>query len=269
MSSADPIRVGVCGAAGKMGRRIVALISENPRFALAGAFDKEGHPDMGKDAGILAGCARSHVVIKPLDASDRSIQVLIDFSSPDGALATVKAALAMRKPLVIGTTGFEAEQEKKIKDAAKKIAVVFAPNMSLGMNVLMYLTQEASRFLGKAYDVEIVETHHRQKKDAPSGSAKGLADAVRRGCDLKYTDVHGRDGIVGARKPGELGLLSVRGGDVVGDHTVHFLGAGDRVELTHRASSRDAFAAGALRAAEWAVSASAGLYGMRDVLGLP
>ncbi|MBI4179065.1 4-hydroxy-tetrahydrodipicolinate reductase [bacterium] len=269
MSSADRVKIGVNGAAGRMGRRVVALISEGSGFALAGAYEKEGHPDLGKDAGFVAGCAKTHVTLRVLTASERDLQVLVDFSSPEGALYAVKAAQDIRRPAVVCATGLTADHEKKIREAAKKIAIVYAPNMSLGMNVLMHLTEQAARFLGKAYDVEIVETHHRQKKDAPSGSARGLAESVRRGSDGNFSEVHGRDGIVGARPPGELGVLSVRGGDVVGDHTVHFLGAGDRIELTHRASSRDAFAAGALRAADWVRTAPPGLYGMRDVLGLP
>lgn len=269
MSPADKIRVGVNGAAGRMGRRLVALIVQSAEFTLAGAYEKEGHPQMGKDAGFVAGCDKTHVPIKTLDTAERDLQVLIDFSSPEGALHCVKTGLAIRKPLVVCATGLGADQEKKIRDAAKKIAVVFSPNMSMGMNLLMYLTEQASRFMGNAYDVEIVEAHHRLKKDAPSGSARALADSVRRGCDGKFTEIHGRDGLVGERRPGELGILSVRGGDVVGDHTVYFLGSGERIELTHRASTRDTFAAGALRAAQWVLSAPAGFYGMRDVLGIP
>lgn len=269
MSSADKIRIAVNGAAGKMGRRLVALISENSRYVLAGAFEREGHPDMGKDAGFVAGCAKTGVVLKTLNASERSPQVFIDFSSADGAIFTAQTAQAMSKPAVICTTGLSADQEKKIKAASKKVALVYAPNMSLGLNVLLYLTEQAVRFMGESYDVEIVEVHHRMKKDAPSGSARAIAEAVRKGRGGKLDDVYGRSGVPGARTPSELGVLAVRGGDVVGDHTVHLLGAGERLELTHRASSRDTFAAGAIRAAEWVLTAPAGLYGMRDVLGLP
>lgn len=252
-----------------MGRRIVALMAENPRFVLAGAFEREGHPQMGKDAGYVAGCAKTGIVLKTLNTADRSVQVLIDFSSPEGAALTAQAALSLSCPAVICSTGLTPDQEKKIKSAAKKIAVVYAPNMSLGLNLLLYLTEQAARFTGQGYDVEIVEVHHRQKKDAPSGSARALAASVRTGRGGAFEDVYGRSGAPGARKSGELGVLAVRGGDVVGDHTVHFLGAGERLELTHRASSRDTFAAGALRAAVWVLTSEAGLYGMRDVLGLP
>lgn len=269
MSPAEKIRFGVNGAAGKMGRRVITLIVENPRYMLAGAFEREAHPDLGKDAGFVAGCAKTGVILKMLDTAERSVQVLVDFSSPDGSIASVQAAASMGTPAVICSTGLTPEQEKKLKTAAKKIPIVYAPNMSLGMNVLVYLTEQAARFLGPVYDPEIVEVHHRHKKDAPSGSARALAKAVRAGRGGHLTDVYGREGVPGARTPEQLGVLAVRGGDVVGDHTVHFLGAGERIELTHRASTRDTFAAGALRAGEWVCSAAPGLYGMRDVLGLP
>lgn len=269
MSPAEKIRAAVNGAAGKMGRRLVSLILESPRFTLAGAFEREGHPDLGKDAGVIAGCKKTGIVLKSLDTSERSVQVLIDFSSPDGAAACLQTALSLSRPAVLCSTGLDPDQEKKIKTSAKKIAVVYAPNMSLGLNLLLYLTEQAARFMGPAYDVEIVEVHHRQKKDAPSGSARAISESVRRGSGRKLDEVYGRSGAVGARPQGEMGILAVRGGDVVGDHTVHFLGSGERLELTHRASTRDTFAAGALRAAEWVLTAPAGLYGMRDVLGLP
>lgn len=269
MSPVDKIRVAVNGAAGKMGRRLVSLVSENPKYALAGAFEREGHPDLGKDAGVVAGCPKIGVLLKTLSATEKSMQVMIDFSSPEGAAASIQIAQAISRPAVICSTGLTPDQEKKIKAATKKIAIVYAPNMSLGLNLLLYLTEQAAKFMGPVYDVEIVEVHHRQKKDAPSGSARAIAESVRRGRGAKLDDVYGRSGVPGARSPGELGLHAVRGGDVVGDHTVHFLGAGERLELTHRASTRDTFAAGALRAAEWVLSAPAGLYGMRDVLGLP
>ncbi len=269
MSSAERVRVGVNGAAGKMGRRVVALAAQNDRYELAGAYERDGHPDLGKDAGFVSGCARTGVMIKTISALDRAIQVLIDFSTPDGSAACLLAAQSLGKPAVICTTALDAAHEKKLKTAAKTIPVVYAPNMSLGLNLMVYLTEVASKFLCPAYDAEIVEIHHRLKKDAPSGSARALADAIRRGSGAKLRDLHGREGLVGARQPGELGVLAVRGGDVVGDHTVHFLGLGERVELTHRASSRDTFAAGALRAAEWVLGVPPGVYGMRDVLGLP
>lgn len=269
MSPAGNIRVAVNGAAGKMGRRLVSLISENPKFTLAGAYERDGHPDLGKDAGYISGCAKTGVVLKTLTTADRDLQVIIDFSSPEGAMGALEKAQSFARPAVICTTALTADQEKKIKSAAKKIAVVYAPNMSLGMNVLLYLTEQTAKFLGSAYDIEIVEVHHRLKKDAPSGTARALSDAVKKGRGGKLRDVHGREGIVGARSSDELGVLAVRGGDVVGDHTVHFLASGERLELTHRASARDTFAAGAIRAAEWVLGEPAGIYSMRDVLGLP
>ncbi len=269
MSPADKIRIAVNGAAGKMGRRLVSLTPEMPRFALAGAFERDGHADMGKDAGGVAGCAKMGILLKTLSAAEKSMQVMIDFSSPEGAAFSIQTAESISRPAVICSTGLTPDQEKKIKAATKKIAVVYAPNMSLGLNLLLHLTEQAAKYLGSVYDVEIVEVHHRQKKDAPSGSARAIAETVRQGRGAKMDDVYGRSGVPGARSPGELGLHAVRGGDVVGDHTVHFLGAGERIELTHRASTRDTFAAGALRAAEWVLTAPAGFYGMRDVLGLP
>ncbi|OGH61036.1 MAG: 4-hydroxy-tetrahydrodipicolinate reductase [Candidatus Lindowbacteria bacterium RIFCSPLOWO2_12_FULL_62_27] len=269
MSSADKICVGVNGAAGKMGRRLVALIVAGPRFALAGAYERAGHPDLGKDVGVVVGCAKTGVTLKPLDTTDRALQVLIDFSSPEGAVHCVQTAAAACRPAVICSTGISPDLEKKIRAAAKKIAVVYAPNMSLGMNLMVYLAELTSKYLSASYDVEIVEVHHRLKKDAPSGSARALAAAVQSGRGGKLDEVYGRSGVPGERPLSEMGVLAVRGGDVVGDHTVHFLGSGERLELTHRASTRDTFAAGALQAAEWAIRAKPGLYGMRDVLGLP
>ncbi len=265
----DKILIAVNGAAGKMGRRILAQIFENPKYVLAAAFERQGHPELGKDAGFLAGARKCGVTLKSLEAADRNVGVIIDFSSPEGSTACLAYAKSARKPAVICTTGLAADHEKSMMTASKKIPIVYAPNMSLGLNVILHFAEAAARWLGPDYDVEIVEVHHRQKKDAPSGSARALADAVRRGRGDKLADVHGRQGVPGARDPQELGVLSVRGGDVVGDHTVHFLGAGERVELTHRATTRDTFALGALRAAEWVISAPPGLYGMHDVLGLP
>ena len=260
MSPADRVCAAVNGAAGKMGRRVVALLAENPRFVLTGAYERDGHPDIGKDSGVSAGCPKSGVPIKALSPSERNFQVLIDFSSPEGAELSVQTAQAVSRPVVVCTTALTPQQEKKMAAAAKKIAIVYAPNMSLGMNLLAYLSEQTAKFLGSAYDMEVVEIHHRLKKDAPSGSAKSLAAALKRGRGGKFTDVHGREGMVGARNASELGVHAIRGGDVVGDHTVHFLGAGERLELVHRASTRDTFAAGAIRAAEWVLGEPAGLY---------
>jgi 4-hydroxy-tetrahydrodipicolinate reductase len=257
-----PLSVGVHGAGGKMGRMIVRVIAETPGLALGAAVDKDAAAIAELGAAVETDAAR---------ALER-VQVMIDFSAP-AATATLAALAAERKvALVVGTTGLGDAELAAVRRAAERVAVVHSANMSLGVNVLFGLLQQAARALGDAYDVEIVELHHRLKKDSPSGTAlamaRVLADALGR--DLSRDARYGREGQVGARTRDEIGVLAVRGGDIVGEHTAYFCGLGERLELTHRASSRETFARGAVRAAEWVAVATRppGLYDMQDVLGL-
>jgi 4-hydroxy-tetrahydrodipicolinate reductase len=242
-----PVRVLLVGAAGRMGQ------------AIAKAADSVA------DVEISRRCNRGDSIEAALNHSD----VVIDFSHADATERNCSACVASRKPIVIGTTGHSAAQAQSIHDAAKSIPVVLASNFSVGVNTLFWLTRRAAELLGEEFDVEISETHHRLKKDAPSGTAKRLAEVVTGVRGWNYTDVaHGREGQVGERSAKEIGMHAIRAGDVVGEHTVLFAAAGERLELTHKASNRDTFAIGALRAALWIVGQPAALYSMEDVLGL-
>ena len=257
------MRVVVPGAAGKMGRMVIDAVLE-AGAQVTGAIERPGHPQIGRAAidGVMVG----DDFAAALDAAD----VYIDFTAPEAAQAHVEAAAARRVAGVIGTTGLSPEARAAIMHAAAHIPVVVAPNFSLGVTLLGALVEQAARTLGDAYDMEIVEIHHRAKRDAPSGTAIAIGEAMARGrgIDLAAVRRSGRDGDVGARPPAEIALHAVRGGDVVGEHTAHFLGPGERIEITHRASSRAVFARGAVRAASWVLSQPPGVYSMRDVLGL-
>jgi 4-hydroxy-tetrahydrodipicolinate reductase len=265
-----PVRIAVVGAAGKMGRAIVRAIAETEGVRLGAAIDRAGSAELGQDAGTLAGLAPAGVPVRAEAPQPREVDVWIDFSSPATTVANARAAAAAGAAIVIGTTGLGAEDKDAIAAAAKSTPVVLTPNMSVGVNVLLKLVADAARALGPGYDLEIVETHHRMKRDAPSGTALRLAEALAEatGRDLAKTGRYDRHGDIGPRSASEIGVQTLRGGDVVGDHTVFFLGLGERIEITHRASSRETFARGAVRAALWLASRPAGLYDMRDVLGL-
>lgn len=262
------VKIIVNGAAGRMGRAIIALASQDPEFEIVGAIEAKDHSDLGKDAGAIAGVSPLGVPIAD-DLAEKlaDADVVIDFSERRSSLACVDVACASGKAVVIGTTGLSDEEIARVKEAAEKIPVVLSPNMSIGVNVLFKIAGETARKL-KGYDVEIVEVHHNKKKDAPSGTAKRLAQivAAATGRDISRDAVYGRHGIVGERKANEIGLHSVRAGDIVGEHRVIFAGPGERVELTHHAHSRNTFASGALRAAQFAASAPAGFHTMADVL---
>lgn len=262
------IQIAVNGAAGRMGRRIVALIAEDKELALAAALESAGHPEFGKDAGELAGIGKAGV--KVTAAPERPVDVLIDFSVPAATLARLTDCRSRKIPVVVGTTGLAAEHHAAIDAAAKEIAVVQSPNMSVGVNLLFKLAGEVARALGEEYDIEIIEGHHRFKADAPSGTALGLAESICAATerDMKKDLVHGREGMVGARTKREIGMHAFRAGDTVGDHTVIFGALGERIELRHIASTRDTFVRGALRAAKWLAGRPAGRYTMRNVLGL-
>lgn len=259
----------VCGAAGRMGRMLVSLIAETPEAALAGAVEAPGHAAVGQDAGVLAGLAPCGVRIStdlaPLATAD---SVILDFSHATGAVDHLRTATATGSAIVIGTTGYTPDQQAELDRLAPQTRCVIAPNMSVGIAVLQRLVREAALAL-RDFDPEIVEMHHRMKIDAPSGTALALARTVAEVTDrtLARDAVHGRQGIIGQRRTGEMGVMALRGGDVVGDHTVIFAGLGERLELTHRAQSRDCLARGAIRAALWLVSQPVGRYGMADVLG--
>jgi len=265
------VRVAVPGAGGKMGRMILKVISETPSAELVAAVEKTGSPLLGQDAGLVAGLGANGVAIQAeLDEALSNADVLIDFTAPSATAWTVSRAAEHEVGVVIGTTGLGEAEKRAVWQASERIPIVLSANMSLGVNVLFGLIAQAARALGKDYDVEIVELHHRQKKDAPSGTALAmasvLAEALER--DLGKVARYGREGQVGARSADEIGVLAVRGGDIVGEHTAYFCGLGERLEITHRASSRETFARGAVRAAEWLRDRDPGLYDMQDVLGL-
>jgi 4-hydroxy-tetrahydrodipicolinate reductase len=265
------MKVAVSGAAGRMGKRIIALAHEHPEIEVSGALEGPGAPALGSDAGEVAGIGRIGVPITDdIQAAISNCDVLLDFSSPSATVEHAKAAAAAKKAIVVGTTGFSEEQREEIGRAASLTPCVVAPNMSVGVNLLFNLVERVAKVLGSSYDVEIIEAHHNMKKDAPSGTADKLAQIVARasGRDLSEAGVYGRHGLVGERKPGEIGVMAVRGGDIVGEHTVMFVTGGERIELIHRAHSRDALAKGAVQAALWVASKPNGLYDMQDVLGL-
>jgi 4-hydroxy-tetrahydrodipicolinate reductase len=246
-----------------MGSRILALLREEKDFAVAGAFERPGTDFVGRDAGGV----RIASGIEP--ALENGAEVVIDFTAPSATMQHAKVCAARGVALVIGTTGLSADQKNELRGLARRIPLLLAPNMSVGVNVLFRLVAEAAKALGSAYEVEIVEMHHRMKRDAPSGTALRLAEVAAEalGLEPKDTFVYDRHGETGARKAGTIGLQALRGGDVIGDHTVHFLADGERLELTHRAASRDNFARGALRAARWIAGRKPGFYDMQDVLG--
>lgn len=265
------INAAVSGAAGRMGRAIISAMQGNPLITLSGALEGEGSPELGRDAGEAAGTGK--LGVKITDAREkvfRKSDVIIDFSTPDAAIRVLEDAVSFKKAAVIGTTGFSHSQRERIKELSVDTRVVLSPNMSVGINLLLKLVHTAAVTLGRDYDIEIIECHHRNKKDAPSGTAVRLAEVIAAalGRDLEKVAVYGRSGIAGERRPEEIGILSVRAGDIVGDHTVIFGAPGERLELVHRASSRETFAFGAVKAAIWITDKPNGLYDMQDVLGL-
>ena len=265
------IKVIVMGAAGRMGGQLVTLLKESAALTLVGAVEGKGHGSVGEDAGELAGCGRLGVsVCDDLGAVIERGEVIIDFTTPAATLANLRIAAQHRKATVIGTTGLSSSELAELRSLAKSIPCVFSPNMSVGVNVILKVIAEMARTFGDDYDIEVIEAHHRLKKDAPSGTALKMAEVLAKAVnrDLNQVGVYARKGLVGERKRGEIGIQAIRAGDIVGDHTILFGGMGERVEVTHRVQSRDTFARGALRAARWLVKQPAGLYDMSDVLGL-
>ena len=265
-----PLKIAVAGASGRMGRMLIEAIQAAPDAELAGALDVAGSPSIGMDAGAFAGQLTGVVIQSDLAAGLAKADILIDFTRPEGTLHHLEYCAANGKQMVIGTTGFDEAGKAAIRAAAEKTAVVFAPNMSVGVNVTLKLLEMAARSFSEGYDIEIVEAHHRHKVDAPSGTAlkmgEVIADALGR--DLKECAVYGREGVTGERDPSTIGFATVRGGDVVGDHTVMFLGTGERIEISHKSGSRVTYAHGSLRAARFLASKPNGLYDKQDVLGL-
>jgi 4-hydroxy-tetrahydrodipicolinate reductase len=263
--------VVVAGAAGRMGNRLVALLQEDAALRLVAALEAPGHPALGRDAGEAAGVGRLTV---PITADAEAVlgkdRILIEFSVPEASLAHARLVATRGGRAVIGTTGFTPAQREELAAIGRSIAILVAPNMSVGVNVAFRILADMARMLGDDYDVEIVETHHRFKKDAPSGTALRMAEVVAQalGRDLAKTAVYDRHERLVERARNEIGMAALRSGDVVGEHTVSFGALGERLELTHRAQSRDNFARGALRAARFIATARPGLYSMQDVLGL-
>ena len=262
-------RVVIAGAGGRMGRALLEAATSTPGIALASALEMPGSPFIGRDAGDFAPAAKGIAISADVPAALGQGDVLIDFTRPEGTLAHVKACRAARKAMVIGTTGFAPAAVEEIHAAARDIAIVMAPNMSIGVNVMAKLVELASRALGPDYDAEVFEIHHNKKVDAPSGTALmlGAVAAKARGTTLDKDAAYARHGNTGERKGGSIGFSVARGGDVVGDHTVYFAGTGERIEVTHRSSSRATYAQGAMRAAKFAAGRGPGLYSMNDVLG--
>lgn len=264
-------RIAIAGAAGRMGRTLIQACHETDGIELTAALEHSEHPLLGSDAGELAGIGRTGVTLgADLGAVLDTFDVLIDFTRPEPTLANLAACRQAGKRMVIGTTGFSDAQKMQIADAARDIAVVFAPNMSVGVNLCLKLLDLAARVLGDEVDIEVIEAHHRHKVDAPSGTALRMGEVVAAalGRDLKTCAVYGREGHTGARARKTIGFETIRAGDIVGDHTVMFAGTGEIVEITHKASSRMTFASGAVRAAGWLMGQPAGLFDMQDVLGL-
>lgn len=264
------LRVGIAGAGGRMGRALLEAASAAEGVTIGAALEVAGSPWIGRDAGELAAGAKGVKIASDIPPALAACDLLIDFTRPEGAMAHLAACRAAGRKLVIGTTGIRPEDAAKIRDAARDIAIVFAPNMSVGVNVALKLVELAARALGPDYDVEVFEMHHKLKVDAPSGTALRLGEvaAKARGTTLEKDGVYARHGVTGERQPGAIGFSVARGGDVVGDHTVFFTGTGERIEVTHRATSRANFAQGAIRAAIFLQGKSPGLYDMDDVLAL-
>jgi 4-hydroxy-tetrahydrodipicolinate reductase len=270
------IKAIVIGAAGKMGSRIIHIIHDTPSIALYRAIERPDHPSVGKDIGEVIGLGRMNIPLegdlkkvdktRPRDGGD----VIINFSNPKTSIESLEFAKEGGLAIVIGTTGLSAEQIERVKNLSKGVRCVFSPNMSVGVNVMFRIVQEIAQVLGPEYDIEIFEAHHRLKKDSPSGTAVKLGELIAKaiGRDFGTVGVYGRKGMVGERTQEEIGMQVIRAGDIVGEHTVLFGGIGERLEIIHRAHSRDNFARGAIRAALWVVNQPNGLYDMQDVLGL-
>ena len=268
--SAAPLRIAVAGASGRMGRMLIEAVLAAPDCQLAGALDIAGSAALGQDAGAFAGRPTGVLISSDFAAALAKTQVLIDFTRPEGSLAHLAVCRDLGVKAVIGTTGFSEAQKTQIAGLAEHMAVVMAPNMSVGVNVVLKLLDQAARALNAGYDIEVVEAHHRHKVDAPSGTALQMGEVLAKalGRDLKDCAVYAREGVTGEREPSSIGFATIRGGDIVGDHTVLFAGTGERIEISHKSSSRAGYAQGSLRAARFLADRDRGLFSMNDVLGL-
>lgn len=265
------INVGVIGAGGRMGRMLIEAVQDNAQTTLNAAIERQGSSLVGADAGEVAAIGRLEVqIVDDLKAVINDIDVLIDFSLPDATEQNMQICAANKVAMVIGTTGFNEQQEQVLKQASKQIAIVYAGNYSTGVNLSLKLLAMAAKAFGNDADVEVIEAHHKHKIDAPSGTAYMMAEAVAeaRGQNLKDVAIYGREGQTGEREAGSIGIHAIRGGEIIGDHTVMFIADGEVVEITHRARARMTFAAGAVRAATWVIKQEVGQYNMQDVLGL-
>lgn len=265
------VKVIVAGAAGRMGRRITYMVEQHPELQLVGGFEQEGNPELGRDLGELAGISKTGVTLSAgLESVIDKGDVIIDFTFHESTMKFARLAAEHKKAMVIGTTGLSQDNLAELKTLAADFPCVQAPNMAVGVNVLFKVARKVAAILGDDYDIEIVEAHHRMKKDAPSGTALKLGEMVAEGVnrDLNKVGVFERNGMIGERTDQEIGIQTIRAGDIVGEHTVYFAGAGERLEITHRAHSRDNFAKGATLAAAWVTKQDNGMYSMFDVLGL-
>jgi len=266
----DKIRYAIAGSSGRMGRTLIEAVQQDPGAVLAAALEHGSSPFLGKDAGELVGAPCGVIIGADLDAALAVSDCLIDFTRPEGTLQHLEACRRHGVGLVIGTTGFSPQGKRAIEDAAGEIPVVFAPNMAVGVNAVFRLLDVAARILNEGYDVEVIEAHHRHKVDAPSGTALRMGEVVAAALarDLSQCAVYGREGHTGERPATQIGFSTIRGGDIVGDHTVLFAGAGERIEITHKSASRMPYALGALRAGRFMSGRERGLFDMQDVLGL-
>ena len=266
----ERLRIAIAGTSGRMGRMLVDAVLAAPDCQLVGALDVATSPALGQDAGAPAGQHTGVLITSDLPAGLGNAQVLIDFTRPEGTLAHLAVCRALGVKAVIGTTGFSPAQKAEVTAHAQHIALMMAPNMSVGVNVMLKLLDQAARALNTGYDIEVIEAHHRHKVDAPSGTALQMGEvlAAALGRELKDCAVYARHGVTGERDPSSIGFATIRGGDIVGEHTVLFAGTGERIEITHKSSSRVSYAQGSLRAARFLAGRATGLYGMNDVLGL-
>ncbi len=264
------MKIAIAGASGRMGRMLIEAVLNDPEATLAGALDRPGAQALGEDAGAFLGKKTGVTLSDDIDGVLAGADCLIDFTRPEGTMAHLDAALRHGTKLVIGTTGLEEAQKAALARAGEKIGIVCAGNMSVGVNVTLKLLEFAARHFAQGYDIEIIEAHHRHKVDAPSGTALMMGEAVAGALGRKLEDcaVYGRHGITGERDPSTIGFSAIRGGDIVGDHTVLFAGTGERIEITHKSASRVSYAQGALRAARFLAARGTGFYDMRDVLDL-
>jgi 4-hydroxy-tetrahydrodipicolinate reductase len=264
------VKIAIAGSSGRMGRMLIEAVLDTGDLQLHGALDVAGSPALGQDAGALLGRTTGVSIRADLDGALAGADVLIDFTRPEGTLAHLAACARLGVNAVVGTTGFSDAQKAEIGVIAQSVAIVMAPNMSVGVNVVLRLLDVAARALSEGYDIEVIEAHHRHKVDAPSGTALKMGEVLAQalGRDLKTCGVFTREGVVGERDPSTIGFSTIRGGDIVGDHTVLFAGTGERIEISHRSSNRAGYAQGSLRAARFLAPHRTGLFGMNDVLGM-